>query len=177
MCFSCFMRNANTKCPMCRFNYKSMRPDGAEPDRLTMRLDGAEPDRSPIIPVENYQQFEPNQDIEFIDNWWVRLKHLIPAMLPVIRREVFEKRLNLTNIVDQHLTIDFVWTSDVITQNESLANKIIDLDSNYNMCARMYLTKMLVSFAEIEEDDYIDFVSSVNDFIQHEYDNLRWPTP
>lgn len=160
MCFSCFMRNANTKCPMCRFNYKTMRPDGAEPDYLPV-----------AFPVEDYQQFEPNQDIAFIDNWWIQLKHLIPEMLPVIQREVFEKQLNITNAHDE-ITIDFLWMSDTIAQNQYYADNIIDISDEYDMCCRMYLTKMIVAFAEIEGEDCTDFVSSVNDFIQHEYDNM-----
>ena len=159
MCFSCFMRNASAKCPMCRFNYKTMRSADAEPDRL------------PVIPIEELIEypFEPNEDLAFIDNWWFRLKHRIPDMLPVIQREVFEKQLNLTN----EITIDFMWMSDTIAQNAYYADHIIDISDEYDMCCRMYLTKMLVAFAEIEGEDYTDFVSSVNDFIQHEYDNIN----
>jgi hypothetical protein len=137
-----------------------------------MRPDGAEPDYLPVaFHVEDYQQFEPNQDIAFIDNWWIQLKHLSPEMLPVIQREVFEKQLNITNAHDE-ITIDFLWMSDTIAQNQYYADNIIDISDEYDMCCRMYLTKMIVAFAEIEGEDYIDFVSSVNDFIQHEYDNM-----
>ena len=158
MCFSCFMRNASAKCPMCRFNYKTMRSADAEPDRL------------PVVPVQELIEypFEPNEDLAFIDNWWFRLKHRIPDMLSVIQSEVFQKGLNLRNA-----DIDFEWTSDAISQNVYYADNLIDLDDNYDMCCRMYLTKMLVAFNEQEGVDYTDFVASVNDFIQHEYDNIN----
>jgi hypothetical protein len=138
-----------------------------------MRPADAEPDRLPVIPIEEFidYQFEPNEDLAFIDNWWFRLKHRIPDMLPVIQREVFQKGLNLRNV-----EIDFEWTSDAISQNVYYADNLIDLDDNYDMCCRMYLTKMLVAFAEIEGEDYTDFVSSVNDFIQHEYDTINMRT-
>lgn len=160
MCFSCFMRNASAKCPMCRFNYKTMRSADDEPDRL------------PIIPLEELIEypFEPNEDLEFIDNWWIRLKHRIPEMVPVIQREVFQKNLNMPNTMNGEMTIDYEWVLDVIVQNTCYADHIIDISDEYDMCVRMYLTKMLVAFNEQEGDDYSDFVASVNDFIQHEYD-------
>ena len=156
MCFSCFMRNASTKCPICRFNYKTMKPADAEPDRLPVPID---------------YPFEPNEDITFIDNWWMRLKHRIPEMLPAIQREVFQKGLNLPNIYGG-LMIDFEWTYDAIEVNRTHADHIIDIEDEYDMCCRMYLTRMLVAFNETEGENYTDLVVAVNDFIQHEYDTM-----
>jgi hypothetical protein len=134
-----------------------------------MRPADAEPDHLPIISVEELIEypFEPNEDIAFIDEWWIQLKSVIPDMLPIIQREVFQKQLNLTNI-----EIDFEWTSGAIAQNAHYADHIIDLDDEYDMCCRMYLTKMLVAYNDVESDNYTDFVASVNDFIQHECDNM-----
>jgi len=163
VCFSCFMRNDSAKCPMCRFNYKTMQPADSEPDRL------------PAMQIEELieYQFEPNQDIVVINNWWAQLKHRIPEMLLVIQREVFEKGLNLRNEHHDSLTINFDWVSHAIHENTSLQNNIIDLPYDYQMCCRMYLTKMLVAFIETEGDNYSEFVECVNDFIQHEYDNMQ----
>lgn len=163
MCFSCFMRNASTRCPMCRFNYKTMKPADDEPDHL------------PVIPNEELidYQFEPNEDLAFafIDNWWNSLKHRIPEMMPILQREVFEKGVNLMN--DRGLTIDFELVSDAVDQNKQLTNMIIDLDDDYEMCCRMYLTKMLVAFDIMDDGVGVqEFVLAVNDFIQHEYDNM-----
>ena len=156
MCFSCFMRNASTKCPMCRFNYKTMRHDRDEPAFHSAS--------------EVNETFEPNEDLAFIDNWWRRLNYMIPNMLPVIQNEVFRKWLHITNTRGN--TIDFEWTSDAIAYNTGLADNIIDLEDNYDMCCRMYLTRILVAYNEQQGDDYTEFVSAVNDFIQHEYDNM-----
>lgn len=159
VCFSCFMRNASAKCPMCRFNYKTMKPADAEPDNL------------PIMPIEELidYPFEPNEDIAFVDNWWLQLNHRIPEMLPVIQREVFQTMRNLPNM-NGGLTIDFEWVSDAIEQNRYRENNIIDMEDDYDMCCRMYLTRMLVAFNEIEGENYADLITAVNDFIQHEYD-------
>lgn len=162
MCFSCFMRNASAKCPMCRFNYKTMRHADAEPDHL------------PVIPNDfeliDYP-FEPNEDIAFIDNWWTQLRHKIHEMLPVIQREVFQTMRNRTN-TNGALSIDFDWVSDAIEENSYREGNIIDLENDYEMCCRMYLTKMLVAFNETEGENYSEFVAAVNDFIQHEYDTM-----
>jgi hypothetical protein len=114
--------------------------------------------------------FEPNEDLAFIDNWWIQLSHRIQDMLPVIQNEVFRKWLHITNTRGN--TIDFEWTSDAIRHNETLADQIIDLEDHYDMCCRMYLTRILVAYNEHQGDDYTEFVSAVNDFIQHEYDNM-----
>lgn len=157
VCFSCFMRNVSTKCPMCRFNYKTMKSADAEPDYL------------PYVASEIAQQyFQPNEDIAFIDQWWVRLKNLIPDMLPVIEREVFRKWLYIGNIYGE--SINFERFCEAVSQNEACQDNIIDLDDDYAMCSRMYLTRMLVAYNEQHGDVYTDFIAAVNDFIQHEYD-------
>lgn len=140
---------------MCRFNYRTMKHACAEPDRLSV-----------VAEIDN--EYE---DIGFIDNWWIRLKYRITEMLPVIRREVFEKSLNLRRI-NAGFTIDYDWIYETIEANQTLEDEILDIQDEYDMCTRMYLTKMLVAFNEIDGENYSDFVEAVNDFIQHEYDNV-----
>ena len=155
MCFSCFMMNANAKCPMCRFNYKTMSDAAA-----------AEPNYRPQ-PQLDYP-IEQNEDIAFIDNCWIQLKSSIPDVLVAVRREVFDKGLNSHS----RLNVNFGWVETAIRRNNIEPDHIIDLISDYEMCCRMYLTKMLVAFNEHDDgDDYGNFVASVNDFIQHEIDN------
>jgi hypothetical protein len=159
VCFSCFMRNASAKCPMCRFNYKIMRPEDAEPDYL------------PQIDYDIEYPDEQSQNIALIDECWEQLNHLIPAMLPVIQREVFQTMVNIPN-GNGGLTIDFEWLRDAIEQNTYRADATIELDDGYDICCRMYLTRMLDAFNKVEQNNYEEFVSSVNDFIQHEYDTM-----
>ena len=155
ICFSCFMRNTNTKCPMCRFNYKTMKNE-----QMTINVETFEP---------NDETFEPNEDLAFIDNWWIRLKENIPDLLPVIKREVFDKGLNVEP--SNRLNINFEWIENAIIDNQEEPDIIGDMVGFYEVCCRMYLTKMLVMFKDIENDDYTDFALSVNDFIQHEADS------
>jgi len=163
MCFSCFMRNASAKCPMCRFNYKTMKPADAEPDSLPVMYEQT------II----HYPIEQNETLAFIDGCWMNLRHLISEMMPPIQSEVFEKGRNITN-VDGGMTINFEWVRNAIDRNKRLADKLIDINDDYEMCCRMYLTKMLVAYHEIdEEEDDTNFVSAVNDFIQHEYDFIQ----
>lgn len=158
MCFSCFMMNANAKCPMCRFNYKTMNAAAAEPNYL------------PVRPQPQDYRNESNEDIAFIDNLWIRLRHRVPDLIVATHREVFDKQLNIQEM--SMSMINFTWTVDAISENAYKADNIIDLDTEYDMCCRMYLTKMLAAFNEIEGEDYTNLVTSVNDFIQHEYDNM-----
>ena len=160
MCFSCFMMNANAKCPMCRFNYKTMSEAAA-----------AEPNYRPQPQAIDYP-IEQNEDIAFIDNCWIHLRSRIPDMLVTIRREVFDKGLQSSLNSQRGLNVNFVWVETAIRRNNIEPDHIIDLINDYEMCCRMYLTKMLVAFNEHSGgDDYTNLVVSVNDFIQHEIDN------
>ena len=168
MCFSCFMLNANAKCPMCRFNYKTMSDAAAEPNYLPVRQQYHIEQNQAEQNQAEQNEAEQNGDIAFIDGWWIRLRHRIPELIVAIRSEVYDKLLN-----NQELSvINFTWTEDAILENAYKADHLIDLDDHYDMCCRMYLTKMLSAFNEIDGEDHNEFVESVNDFIQHEHDNF-----
>lgn len=149
VCFSCFMRNVSTKCPMCRFNYKTMKSDDELPSTPRYELD--------------WPDFEPNEDIVFINNWWVRLKDQIPQAIEAMERQVFDKHLNLITVNRYHMI-------DAIHNSQTNPDNLLDMESDYAMCARMYLTKMLVAFDQVENDDYSNFVLAVNDYAQYERD-------
>jgi len=132
---------------MCRFNYRTMKPE----------------DEEFVAPIET---------LDIIDENWTMLYNMIPEMLPVIQREVFDKGLNLLNTSGRRWSVDFDWVSDAIMENRNYVANIIDLRDDYAICTRLYITQMLSAFHEVEGENYSEFVQSVNDFIQHEYDNM-----
>lgn len=150
VCFSCFMQNANTKCPMCRFNYKTMEPDNPIEEHPTIEY--------PI---------EVDYDIAFINEKWIQLKHCIDEMIILIRIEVFGKG---NNCCPNMIPLVFVISS--IHRNKCEPDDIHEIDNDYSICCRMYLAKMLVAYNDMYDSDYTNFIASVNDYIQHEYDAM-----
>ena len=138
---------------MCRFNYKTMKSDEELSQPFTPRYELDWPD------------FEPNEDIVYINDWWVRLKDQIPQAIETMETQVYDKWLNIIS-VSRHVMIES------IHNNQTKPDNLLDMESDYDMCARMYLTKMLVAFDLVENDDYSNFVLAVNDYAQYEHDSL-----
>jgi hypothetical protein len=109
----------------------------------------------------DWPDFEPNEDIVYINDWWVRLKDQIPQAIEAMERQ----HLNL-------ITVNIHTMIGSIHNNQTKPDNLLDMESDYDMCARMYLTKMLVAFDQVENDDYANFVLAVNDYAQYERDSV-----
>ena len=173
VCFDCFLRNENKKCPMCRHDYALKIESRVNTPRIDIDFNS-----------HDYVVNELNIDIETIDNWYRDKLWLAYYMIDDIENRIFLQRLN----------IDFDFETlkrAIIRIIEMEAFSIVDLEPNYDICARMYLTHMLVAYSTtglttisssneivfgeepITAQSFNQFVLSVNDFIQHEIDNVE----
>lgn len=149
LCFTCFMLNESTKCPVCRFNYKTMTPNEER--------------------IHEDEDEEPEDiNVNELDIMWRQYRHIIPFMINFMNEHklIDNNSLVIADLVKKEYIISTINDTALLPEH---FNDIVDI---YCARRRIYLTGMLISYTECIEDpfeeDFINFKESLQDYITNE---------